>query len=219
MGILLYIICCFHLATFNVCFLCLIFVSLINVSWCVSPWVYLLWTLLTSWNWVAISFPILGKVFSILSSNIFSCLCFCLLVCLWFECWVVNIVPDVSQAFLISFYSLFFILFCFIYFHHSIFQLIYPFFCFSSSLLVTSTVFLISVIALFIADWLWLGLDHWLVEVSWLEELILCSCGWRWISSLWMVVKCSVVSFGCPWFWADSLLMAGLCSSFSEGLA
>ena len=87
MGILLHIICCFHLATFNVCFLCLIFVSLINVSWCVSPWVYLLWTLLTSWNWVAISFPILGKVFSIISSNIFSCLCFCLLVCLWFECW------------------------------------------------------------------------------------------------------------------------------------
>ena len=40
MGIPLCVICCFSLAAFNICSLCLIFVNLINVSWGVSPWVY-----------------------------------------------------------------------------------------------------------------------------------------------------------------------------------
>ena len=46
MGIPLCIICCFSLAAFNICSLCLIFVNLINyvnVSWGVSPWVYPVW--------------------------------------------------------------------------------------------------------------------------------------------------------------------------------
>ena len=176
----------------------------------------MLWT---SWTWVAITFPMLGRFSTIISSNIFSYPFFFsssfgtpiiwMLMCLMLS-------QHSLRLFSFLFYFFSFILFHLNYFHHSIFQLIYPFFCFSSSLLVTSIMFLISVIALFIADWLWVGLDHWLVKVSWLEELVLCSGGWRWISSLWMVVKCSVVSFGCPWFWADSLLMAGLCSSFSE---
>ena len=43
MGIALCDICCFSLAAFNICSLCLIFVNLINMSWGVSPWVYPVW--------------------------------------------------------------------------------------------------------------------------------------------------------------------------------
>ena len=39
----LYVIFCFSLAAFNIFSLNLIFVSLINVSWCVSPRVYSVW--------------------------------------------------------------------------------------------------------------------------------------------------------------------------------
>ena len=42
------------------------------MSWCVSPWVYLYGTLCTSWTWVTISFSVLGKFSTIISSNIFS---------------------------------------------------------------------------------------------------------------------------------------------------
>ena len=72
MGIPLCVICCFSLAAFNICSLHLIFVDLINMCLGVfhlrfilfgTPWV--------SWAWVAISFPILGK-FSTIISSIFS---------------------------------------------------------------------------------------------------------------------------------------------------
>ena len=44
MGIPLCVICCFSLAAFNSCSLCLIFVNLINMClWGVSPWVYSVW--------------------------------------------------------------------------------------------------------------------------------------------------------------------------------
>ena len=43
MGIPLCVICCFSLAAFNICSLCLIFVNLINMCWGVSPWVYPVW--------------------------------------------------------------------------------------------------------------------------------------------------------------------------------
>ena len=44
MGILLCVVCCFSLAAFNICSLCLIFVNLINMClWGVSPWVYSVW--------------------------------------------------------------------------------------------------------------------------------------------------------------------------------
>ena len=38
-----YVICYSSLAAFNICSLCLIFISLINVSWHVSLWVYHIW--------------------------------------------------------------------------------------------------------------------------------------------------------------------------------
>ena len=44
MGIPLCVICCFSLAAFNICSLCLIFVNLINKCLgAVSPWVYPVW--------------------------------------------------------------------------------------------------------------------------------------------------------------------------------
>ena len=42
------------------------------VSWGVSPWIYAIGTVCASWTWVIISFPILGKFSTIISSSIFS---------------------------------------------------------------------------------------------------------------------------------------------------
>ena len=73
MGIPLCVICCFSLATFNICSLCLIFVNLINMCLGVFHLGFILFgTFWVSWIWVAISFPILGK-FSTTVSSIFSC--------------------------------------------------------------------------------------------------------------------------------------------------
>ena len=46
---------------------------------------------------------------------------------------VLNGVSVVSYVIFISFYSFFFIPLCFIYFHHSVFQFSYPFFCLNYS--------------------------------------------------------------------------------------
>ena len=72
MGIPLCVICCFSLAAFNICSLCLIFLNLINMYlgvFCLG--FNLFGTLWVSWIWVIISFPNLGK-FSTITSNIFS---------------------------------------------------------------------------------------------------------------------------------------------------
>ena len=73
MGIPLCVICCFSLAAFNIYSLCLIFINLINM--CLGVFCLrfiLLGTLWVSWTWVAISFPILGKFSTIISSSICS---------------------------------------------------------------------------------------------------------------------------------------------------
>ena len=73
MGIPLWVICCFSLAAFNICSLCLIFVNLINMCLRVFRLGFILFgTLWVSWTWVAISFPILGKFSTVISSSIFS---------------------------------------------------------------------------------------------------------------------------------------------------
>ena len=41
----------------------------------------------------------------------------------------------------------------------------------------------------------WVGLDDWLVKVSWLGKLVSCSAVWSWISSLWSATECPVMSF------------------------
>ena len=73
MGIPLCVICCFSLAAFNMCSLCLIFINLINM--CLGVFhlgIILFGTLWVSWTWVIISFLILGKFSTIISSSIFS---------------------------------------------------------------------------------------------------------------------------------------------------
>ena len=74
MGIPLCVICCFSLTAFyNICSLCLIFVNLINMCLGTFHLGFILFgTLWVSWSWVAISFPILGKFSTIISSSIFS---------------------------------------------------------------------------------------------------------------------------------------------------
>ena len=73
MGIPLCVICCFSLAAFNICSLCLIFVNLINMCLGTFCLVFILFgTHWAPWAWVVISFPILGKFSTIISSSIFS---------------------------------------------------------------------------------------------------------------------------------------------------
>ena len=73
MGIPLCVIYYFSLAAFNICSLCLIFVNLINMCLGVFHLGFILFgTLWVSWTWVIISFLILGKFSTIISSSIFS---------------------------------------------------------------------------------------------------------------------------------------------------
>ena len=77
MGIPLCVICFFSLTAFNICSLCLIFVNLINMCLRMFHLGFILFgTLWVSWTWVAISFPILGKFSTIISSSNFSWLLF-----------------------------------------------------------------------------------------------------------------------------------------------
>ena len=90
MGIPLCVICCFSIAAFNNYSLCLIFVNLINMCLGVFYLGFILFgTLWVSLTWVAISFPILGKFSTIISSSIFSWPFFLFLILglLWLECW------------------------------------------------------------------------------------------------------------------------------------
>ena len=73
MGVPLYVMCHFYFVAFNILSLSLIFVSLITM--CLG--VFLLGFVLpgamyTSWTWLIIFFPMLGKFSAIISSNIFS---------------------------------------------------------------------------------------------------------------------------------------------------
>ena len=81
MGIPLCDICCFSLAAFNICSLCLILLNLINMGIGVFHlWFILFGTFWVSWTWVIISFPIL-RSFQLLSPQVFSHgLSFCLLL-------------------------------------------------------------------------------------------------------------------------------------------
>ena len=72
MGIPLRVICCFSLAAFNICFLCSVFVNLINMCLRVFRLGFILFTCWVSWTWMIISFPILGKFSTIISTSIFS---------------------------------------------------------------------------------------------------------------------------------------------------
>ena len=106
----LYVICRFSLAAFNNFSLSLIFVNLITMCLGVFLLGFILYeSLCTSWTWVAISFPMLGKYSTIMSSNIFSDPSFSLFF--WdpysSNVGTFNIVPEVSETVLNSFHSFF----------------------------------------------------------------------------------------------------------------
>ena len=132
MGIPLCVICCFSLAAFNICSLCLIFVNLIDICLGVFHLVFILFrTLWVSWTWVAISFPILGKYSAIISSSLFSWPFFLSfsgtpMIQMLGHFTLFQRSLRLSSFLLILF---FFFPLCFIYFHHFIFYLTYPIFC------------------------------------------------------------------------------------------
>ena len=73
MGFPLYIPCCFSLAAFNILSLCQVFVSLISMCLGVFLLEFIMYgTLCASWTWLTISFSMMGKFSTIISSKIFS---------------------------------------------------------------------------------------------------------------------------------------------------
>ena len=73
MGIRLCVIYCFSLAAFNICSSCLLFVNMINMCLGVFCLGFILFGILwVSWTWMTISFPILGKFSTLISSSILS---------------------------------------------------------------------------------------------------------------------------------------------------
>ena len=137
MAVPLYVICRFSLIAFNNFSLSLIFVNLITMSLRVFLLGFILpGTLCVSWTWVAISVPNLGKFSTIIPSNIFSGL-FSLSSPSGTPIMQMLLRLMLSQRSLglssFLFILFFFILFCSSEFHHSVFQVTYPFFCLSYS--------------------------------------------------------------------------------------
>ena len=129
-GFPLYVTYLFSLVTFNDLPLSLIFVSLITMFWCIPPWVYPAWDCLCfSWTWLTVSFPMFRHFSAIISSNIFLGP-FSLSAPSQTPIMQMLMHLMLSQRSLRLFlFILFSILFCSSDFHHSILQVIYPFFC------------------------------------------------------------------------------------------
>ena len=73
MGFPLYVTCCFSLAVFNTLCLCIVFVNLINMCLGMFLFGFILYgTLCASCTWLTISFSMLGKFSTIISSKFFS---------------------------------------------------------------------------------------------------------------------------------------------------
>ena len=140
MGIPLCVICCFSLAAFNICSLCLIFVNLINMCLGVICLGFILFgTLWVSWTCVIISFPILGNFSTIISSSIFSWSFFSSSSSGTPMIGMLGHLTLSQRSLRLSsfFKSFFFFPLCFIYFHHSKFFLTYPIFCLCYSTVVS----------------------------------------------------------------------------------
>jgi len=153
MGIPLYVICCFSLAAFNICSLCLIFVNLINMCLGVFCLGFILFGTLGFLDFGDYFLPHFREVFNYYLLKYF--LMIFLFVFFFWDSYdsnvgAFNIVPEVSDIVLISFNSFYFFPLCFIYFYHSIFYLTYSLFCLHYSTVGFLRVFLVSVIALFV---------------------------------------------------------------------
>ena len=145
MGIPLCVICCFSLAAFNICSLCLIFVNVITMCLGVFRLGFILFgTLWVSWTWVIISFPILGKFSTIISLSIFSWSFFLSSSSGTPMIQMLGRLPLSQRPLSLSSFILiifFFFNLCFFYFYHSVLYLTYPIFCSVILLLIPSECF------------------------------------------------------------------------------
>ena len=140
MGIPLCVICCFSLAAFNICSLCLIFVNLMNMCLRVFCLGFILFG--DSLGFLALGdyfLPHFRDVFNYYLLKYFLMPFLSVFIFFWdsydSNVGAFNIAPVASEVVLISFNSFLFFPFWFIYFHHSIFHLTYTFFCLSYSTL------------------------------------------------------------------------------------
>lgn len=131
MGIPLYILCYFSLTAFNICPLCLIFLSLISM--CLGMFI-----LYGTLGFLNLGLYFLSHVREVFNYNLLKYFSSLLLLSSSktsndSNVVVFNVVPQVSEIVLITLCSFF--LHCVLYqlFHHSVFQLTYPFFCLSYS--------------------------------------------------------------------------------------
>ena len=128
--------CCFSLAAFNLLSLCLVFFSLISMCLGVFPLGFILYgTHCASWTWLTISFSMLRKFSTIISSKIFS---YHFFFSFFWDPYNLNvdafdIVPEVSETILSYLTSFYFTLFFRSYFYHFVFQLTDSFLCFRYS--------------------------------------------------------------------------------------
>ena len=133
MGFPLYVTCCFSLAAFNILSLCLIFVSLISMYLGMFLLGFILCgTLCASWSWLTISFSMFGKYSTTISSKILSYSFFFSSSFGTRVIWMlVHLILSQRslRPILSSFHSFSFILLLSSYFHHSVIQPIYGFFC------------------------------------------------------------------------------------------
>ena len=150
--------CYISFVAFNIFSLCLIFVNLINMCLGVFRFGFIPFTLWVSLTSVTISFPILGK-FSTIIASIFSWSFFLSsssgtpMIRMLGHLTLSQRSLRLSSFLLILFsFSL-----CFLYFYHSIFHLTYPIFSLRHSTLCSLQSVLISFIALFIIDLLFLN--------------------------------------------------------------
>jgi len=122
-----YVTCCFYLAVFNILYLCLVFVSLNSMYLGMFLLGFILYgTLCASWTWLTVSFYMLGKFSTIISSKIFSYLFFFSSSsgAPNFKCWCIWYCPEVSETIhsFALFHSFSFILLFRSYLNHFIFQ-------------------------------------------------------------------------------------------------
>ena len=126
MGIPLCVICCFSLAAFNICSLCLIFVNLINRCLVVFHLGFILFGTLGFLDLGDYFLPHFREVFNYYLLKYFL-MAFLFVFFFWdssdSNVGMFNIVPGVPEVVLISLNSFFFFPLCFIYFYHSIFYL------------------------------------------------------------------------------------------------
>ena len=120
MGFPLYVTCCFSLADFNILSLYLVFVSLVSMCLGVFLLGFILYGTLCLLD-LTISFSLLGKFSSIISSKIFSYPFFFFWDLYESNVGEFDIVPEVLETVLSGFHSFYFILLFRSYFHHFIF--------------------------------------------------------------------------------------------------